>query len=147
MILLGIPFIPCIVGLIICNIHVFKIELFIILLIIIMVYFIIIFILWKLSRRKKYYLLVKNDSVELKFCDYNDDKIQLILPFEQIVKFEYYKINSIKSWLMLYTTILPKCVFITYNQNGEEQTKLIGYLDLKEIKEIAKKTNSKLKIY
>ena len=48
---------------------------------------------------------------------------------------------------MLFSYIFPKCVYLTYNVNGEEQTKFIGYLDIGDIKEISKKTNSELKIY
>ena len=48
---------------------------------------------------------------------------------------------------MLFSYIFPKCVYLTYNANGEEQIKFIGYLDIEDIKEISKKTNSELKIY
>ena len=48
---------------------------------------------------------------------------------------------------MLYCYVFPKCVYLTYNVNGEEQTKFIGYLDIKDIKEISKITNTDLKIY
>ena len=48
MILFGIPFIPCIIGLVIANILLNKIELLVILSIIIGVYLIIVIILWKL---------------------------------------------------------------------------------------------------
>lgn len=147
MILFGIPFIPCIIGLIIANIMLFKIELLIMSLIILTIYLTIVFILWKLSKRKRYYLLVKDGSVELEFYDFVDGKIKLELEFNQVIKFEYYKINSIRGWLMLFSHILPKCVYLTYNVSGEEQTKFIGYLDINDIKEISKNTNSELKIY
>ena len=135
MILFVIPFIPCIIGLIIANILLFKIELLIMLSIIIGVNLIIVIILWKLSKRKKHYLLLK------------DNEIKLEVQFYEIVRFEYYRINSIKGWLMLFSYIFPKCVYLTYNSNGEEQKKFIGYLDIGDIKEVSKKTNSELKIY
>ena len=43
--------------------------------------------------------------------------------------------------------VFPKCVYLTYKEKGVEQTKFIGYLDIKDIKEISQKTNSKLTIY
>lgn len=147
MILFSIPFIPCIIGLVIANIFLFKIELLVILSIIIGVYLIIDIILWKLSKNKKHYLLLKDQEIELKFCDSINGEVKLEVQFEEIVRFEYYRINSFKGWLMLFTYTFPKCVFLTYNVNGEEQTKLIGYLDIEDIKEISKKTNSELKIY
>ncbi|MBS5853550.1 MAG: SoxR reducing system RseC family protein [Bacilli bacterium] len=147
MILFGIPFIPCIIGLVIANILLNKIELLVILSIIIGVYLIIVSILWKLSKRKNHYLLLKDHEIELEFYDSFNGKIKLEVQFEEIVRFEYYRINSIKGWLMLFSYIFPKCVYLTYNVNGEEQTKFIGYLDIRDIKEISKKTNSELKIY
>ncbi len=147
MILLGIPFIPCIIGLIIANIMLLKIELLIMLFIILGIYLVIVIILWKLSKRKNHYLLIKDNVMELKFCDFIYGKTKLQLQFDEIIKFEYYRINSIRGWLMLFSYIFPKCVYLTYNVNGEEQTKFIGYLDIKDVKEISKITNSDLKIY
>lgn len=147
MILFGIPFIPCIIGLVIANILLFKIELLIMLSIIFGAYLIIVIILWKLSKRKNHYLLLKDYEIELEFYDSINGKVKLEVQFDEIVRFEYYRINSIKGWLMLFSYIFPKCVYLTYNENGEEQKKFIGYLDIGDIKEIAKKTNSELKIY
>lgn len=147
MILLSIPFVPCISGLIIANILLLKIELLIMLSIIIGIYLIIVIILWKLSKRKKHYLLLKDHMIELEFYDSTSGKVKLEVQFDEIVRFEYYRINSIKGWLMLFSYIFPKCVYLTYNANGVEQTKFIGYLDIKDIKEISKNTNSELKIY
>ncbi len=147
MILFGIPFIPCIIGLIIANLLLFKLELLIMLSIIIGVYLIIVIILWKLSKRKNHYLLLKDNEIELEFVDSIKGKIKLEVQFDEIVRFEYYRINSIKGWVMLFSYIFPKCVYLTYNSNGEEQKKFIGYLDIGDIKEVSKKTNSELKIY
>jgi len=147
MILFGIPFIPCIIGLIIANVLSFKIELMIMLLIIVGIYFIIAIILWKLSKRKNHYILLKENLIELEFCDFISGQVKLELQFDEIIKFEYYRINSIRGWLMLFSYLFPKCVFLTYCINGKEETKFIGYLDIKDIKEISKNTNSELKIY
>ena len=147
MILFVIPFIPCIIGLIIANILLFKIELLIMLSIIIGVYLIIVIISWKLSKRKTHYLLIKDNIIELEFHDFINGKTKLELQFKEMLQFKYYRINSIRGWLMLYCYVFPKCVYLTYNVNGEEQTKFIGYLDIKDIKEISKITNTDLKIY
>lgn len=144
MILLGIPFIPCIISLIIANIILFKVELLIVLLIILMIYLTIVFILWKLSRRKNHYLLLKEDEVEIVFHDFSNGKEKLNLSVNQIIKIEYYRITSIKGWLMLFSYIFPKCLYITYKINEVENTKFIGYMDLKDIKKIA--TDKKIKL-
>lgn len=147
MILLGIPFIPCIIGLIIVTIMSFEIELLIMLLIILGIYLIMIIILLKLSKRKKYYLFIEDNVMRLEFCDSINGENKLELQFDEIIQFEYYRMNSIRGWLMLFSYIAPKCVFLTYNVNGNKQTKFIGYLDIKDVKEISKITNSDLKIY
>lgn len=147
MMLFGIPMIPCIIGLIISMILQFETKDLICLLVIIGIYLIIAVIFWMLSNRKRYYLSLKDDIMELKFCDVFNGETRLELKFDEIIKFEYYRINSIRGWLMLYSFILPKCVFLTYNENGESQTKFIGYLDLKDVKYLSKITNSELKIY
>ena len=147
MILFGIPFIPCIIGLIIVNIMSFKIELLIMLLIILGIYLTLVIILWKLSIRKKQYLFIEDKVMKLEFYDSINGKTKLELQFDEIIQFEYYRINSIRGWLMLFSYIFPKCVYLTYNVNGDEQTRFIGYLDIKDVKEISKITNSDLKIY
>lgn len=93
MILFGIPFIPCIIGLIIANILLIKVELLIMLTIIIGVYLIIVIILWKLSKRKNHYLLLKDYEIELVFYDSIKGKVKLEVQFYEIVRFEYYRIN------------------------------------------------------
>lgn len=147
MILFGILFIPYIIGLIIANIMLFEIELLIILLMIIGIYLTIVIIFWKLSKRKEKYILIKDNIMELEFLDFISGKTKLELQFDEIIQFEYYRINSIRGWLMLFSYVLPMCVYLTYSVNGKEQTKFIGYLDIKDIKEISKITNTDLKIY
>ena len=147
MILFGIPFIPSIIGLIIANIMVFEIELLIVLLLVLVVYITIVLILWKISKRKNHYLLLKNDEIEIVFHDFFNGKTKLELPYNKIKNIEYYRITSLKGWLMLFSYVFPKCVYITYEINGEEQTKFIGYMDYKDVKEVAKNNNIEIKIY
>lgn len=147
MILLGILFVPCIIGLIIANVMLLDFELLIILFIIIVIYLMIIIILWKISRNKNHYILIKDNIMELKFLDSFNGETKFELKFDDIIRFEYFRINSIRGWLMMYTLVYPKSVFLTYNLNGDEQTKHIGYLDINDVKEISKITNSDLIIY
>lgn len=147
MILLGIPFIPCIIGLVIVNIKLFKIELLIMLLTVSVIYLTIILVLWKISKKREKYLLLKDNKIELGIYDPAIGKTKLEIEYNQIIKFEYYRINSIRGWLMLFSYVFPKCVYLTYNEKGVEQTKFIGYLDIQDIKEISQKTNSELIIY
>ena len=99
------------------------------------------------SKRKDHYLLLGKEDVKIVFRDIDDRTIKIELSFEQIKKFTYYRITSIAGWFILHSFILPKSVFLTYNINGEEYTKFIGYLNTKDVKEIAKIVNAELKLY
>ena len=147
MVLFGILFIPCIFGLVIANIMLFKIQLLVILLIVLAIYLTLVFVLWKLSKRKNYYFSIMDDRVEIVFHDFTIGKTKLELQFNQIVKMEYYRMSSVKGWLMLYSYIFPKCVYITYNIEGKLQTKFIGYMDIKDVKEIANTINAEIRVY
>lgn len=147
MILFGIPFIPSIIGLVFANLFFFRIQLLIILILILSIYLSIILILIKLSKRTRNYLLLKDNNIEIAFLDSDIGIVKLDIPFKKIKKIEYYRITSLKGWLMLHSFIYPKCVFLTYDVKGEEFTKFIGYMDLKDVKEVAKKSNILLKVY
>ena len=62
-------------------------------------------------------------------------------------KVEYYRIISLRGWLALHSFVFPKCIFITYDLEGEELREFIGYMDCKDVKEIFQKTDIELKIY
>ena len=144
MVLFGLLFIPILIGINIANVVFFRVELLIVSLVVLIVYLSIILFFWRLSKRKEHYLLINKNGVEILFHDSIRGKIKVELSFEQIIKIEYYRINSIRSWFMLYSYVFPKCVYITYKIGGEEQTKFIGYMDLKDIKQIANDKNIKL---
>ena len=144
MVLFGLLFIPILIGINIANVVFFRVELLIVSLVVLIVYLSIILFFWRLSKRKEHYLLINKNGVEILFHDSISGKIKVELSFEQIIKIEYYRINSIRSWFMLYSYVFPKCVYITYKIGGEEQTKFIGYMDLKDIKQIANDKNIKL---
>lgn len=141
------PWVPCIAGLALYNAMHFCMEVTIMLSIILIAYVAVVISLWKLSTKGIHYILLKQNVVELKFHDFMDGETKLNLQFDQIVKFEYYRISSIKGWLMLFSFTLPKCVYITYNAEDKVQKKLIGYLDLKDIKEISSCVGVELRIY
>ena len=105
------------------------------------------FICWKVTRNKDYYLLGKENGLEMVIEEIgNNEKLEL--KYNQIIKIEYYKITSITNWIFEFFQIFCiRCAYITYIANAEEVTRLIGCLSYKEIKEIAQKTNIKLKVH
>ena len=148
MILHSIVFVPCIVGLLIGNIVSFNMILFITLLVLSAIYAALISFLWKMSKNKGHYLLLKSEGIEITFLDIYEGQAKINLPYDQIKYFDYYRINSLAGWFCLYCGVLPKCVYITYDDiNGEEQTKFIGYMDYKDIKKITDTNNIRLKVH
>lgn len=93
--------------------------------------FISLFCIYKHSKTKKYYLLSEDDFLAINYpnapCRINKS---------EIIKVEYYKISSIRSWLLLFSYICPQSAFITYKDNGREVCKLIGYPDFEKIRDL-----------
>lgn len=149
MILFGILFIPLIIGLLFATILSFDIAKLIILFVFLVLYILTILYFWKESRIKDFYLLLKNGGVEIVFFDCMEKgKVKLDLSSEQLLKIEYYRIISIIGWLTIpQSLIFPKCVFITYNIDGEIKEKFIGYMNTKDVKKVSKITNTELKIH
>lgn len=101
-----------------------------------LIYALSVFGLYKLSKSKKYYLhLDENNIITIKYPNVNNT-LDLKIHVREIVKIEYYKISSIKSWCMLFNYVCPQCVYITYLSDGIEVCKHIGYPNFKMINEI-----------
>lgn len=146
-IICSILFVPIIIVSIILCIISFEIKALIILLVSFALYLLIMFICWKVTRNKDYYLLVKENGLEM-VIEGLSGKEKLELKYNQIIKIEYYKITSITNWIFVFFQFFCiRCAYITYIANAEEVTRLIGCLSYKEIKEIAQKTNIKLKVH
>lgn len=146
-IICSILFVPIIIVSIILCIISFEIKALIILLVSFAIYLLIMFICWKVTRNKDCYLLVKENGLEM-VIEGLSGKEKLELKYNQIIKIEYYKITSITNWIFVFFQFFCiRCAYITYIANAEEVTKLIGCLSYKEIKEIAQKTNIKLKVH
>lgn len=117
-----------------------------------MLFYIYIFIYYfyikKESNIKKYYLKVKEDSLEILYPNITKNEEILTINFNNIEKIEYYKMNSIKSLFFSFIsrTVLQKSMIITYYENNEKKENLIGYAELAVIKEICKKCKINLVI-
>ena len=115
----------------------FRWELLIVSLVIFLGYCAIVLGLYKKSRNQKYYLCVREgDIVEINYTNIQSTSEPLKLNRENIVKFEYYKITSVKAWCMLYNYVCPQCVYITYLNDGEELCRHIGYPKYEDIQQL-----------
>ena len=147
MILSGIIFVPMIVAAIIANILSIETDLTILLLGLLIGFVVVTLINWKLCQRKNHYLLLKETELEISFLDHFHGETLIKLPFDCVAKIEYHRLNSLKGWLMLFSFTYPRCVCMTYIVNEKEETKFIGYLTYKDVKNVAEKMNTKLVVY
>ena len=147
MILFGLLFIPCIIALIVANFMFSGLVVFLTLILVLAIYIVIVIFNLKESQKTDYYLLLNNQEMEIVYHDLILSKTKINLSFDQINRIEYYRMNSLKGWSMLYSYLYPKCVFMTYTLNGEEKTVFIGYLNYEDIKMITNQNNIDLVVY
>lgn len=88
---------------------------------------------------RKNYMILNADAMIVRSPFINSIEPQTIA-YSEIICLEYYTYFSAKSWLMLLTSfVAPQSVFIIYTKNGEKRSSLIGYLERKQIIDIAQK--------
>ncbi len=147
-VLSSIGLVPLIVGFSYCAWNDFKMEIFIVLLFLLCLYCFIIILSYKISQTKKYYALTNNEQLEIHYPNVgirNEDVIRVNV--EQVVKLEYYRMTSIKSWFLLVNAIVPQCTFITYVEGGREFCGLIGYPSYDDVKKLADECGITMKVY
>lgn len=107
-------------------------------------YAVLMICVWFSSRKHKNYLILHDEKMEIMYTDASNSKAKhMCLQYGQIRQIEYYRLCSLLSWIQLvFNYIFPMCVFVTYisDADGEEYSANIGYLRLREVKEIAEQT-------
>ena len=81
----------------------------------------------KHSQSSKYYLMLQDDKLIIKYPDMQSGENEITIDRSQVLQIEYYRICSLESWFMLHNFVLPQCAYITYLSNGEEKCWHIGY--------------------
>ena len=132
---INIVFAPLIILCWFLTIREFDIAIFRVSLIMSLSYVFIAIGLYKYSKSQKYYLFEENDKLFIKYPNLTNESLFEIAK-KQIVKIEYYRLNSIRSWCLLFYYVGPQCAYITYFENEKEICKLIGYPKFDEIKQI-----------
>ena len=102
----------------------FRVGLFIVSMVFLFGYFAAVLGIYKFSKSKKEHLSLENDALLVKFGDENVLRVET----KNIVKLEYYKISSLKSWFLLFNYVSPQCVYITYKSAEECIRVFVGYL-------------------
>lgn len=148
LILLSAVFLPFVIITLIAYFITFDKIAIIILSSILVVYTIIVFVLFFLSMKKSNYLKVMDNTLIINYPNINGGNGYLEIISNKIISIDYYKITTPKNWLMLFNYVLPKCVYITYQDaNNKFCRDFIGYLDINDIKRISRQLNVKLAVH
>lgn len=118
--------------------------------ILLVVYLLFVFCVSKSSKSSKKYLIIHDDYLDIccgnKYCDSNTGL--WTVSYNKIQQIDYYRVSSLKGWLIVWSYLFPKCVFITIQDcYGKEESVFIGYMDLYQVTMIAEKGNIELVIH
>lgn len=111
------------------------------------VYVLCLVICRKCTKSEKNYLMLCERYLEIVYPNIGSGKGKLSIEYDKMIRFEYYKITSIRAWLQLYSYVTPQCAYITYTDDETEKCELMGYMDLDDIKKISAEYGVALKVY
>lgn len=146
-IIISLTMLPLVFSIGVLTIIDFRIEILLIFLIFLVSYLIVIFMIYKNSLSNKYYLNANNEYIEIKYPNVGGMSGELVVDYDNIIKIEYYKISSIKSWLMLFNYVCPDCAYITYKHNNKEICEHIGYAKYKDLRALCNEKGINLIVY
>jgi hypothetical protein len=138
MVSFSIPFAPIIIGLSISGIILKEFSVLIIDIIFILCYIGVILWIKKAKKKDSSYIKVTDDGLfEIKFVS---NKKKIILKEREIVKIDYYRINSFYNWLLFIIPppLTPKEIVIAYIEDGKTKEDEIGCAKFKDIKKLKK---------
>ena len=150
MLFLNIILLPLILAALISFLLTVRYEILLPLGILLLLYALGVFVFLKASFFKTNYLIVRDGHLDLcgEYPYVDKETGHWIVSYCDIVCFDYYRMTSLKGWCTLYTGVVPKCVYMTvYDSRGAEQSILIGYMELSQIQDIAKRGNVDLVIH
>lgn len=137
---------PGIIALLVLLCQSFTISMLIIELGLVLFYVLTILVVKKICSNKNSYIKIENESVEIIF----EGKVKIekvLLCVAQIDEIEFYRLWSLKAWFFsLISLSMPNQVIIKFHQDCTKHEIMIGYLSYKQIKEIAKICNAKIKV-
>lgn len=145
-ILLSLIFVPLILATLILCLLDNMFDIFMLFVCLTVSYTLIIIILSKIFKRNKYCLVLYDAYFVATYPNLGKRCGHIQVTYEDIVRLEYYKISSLKSWLLLFNYVVPQSVFITYKCKNEIITELLGYMEYEEIKKLTAEKGISLKI-
>ena len=108
----------------------FRIELMLVTLFFLIVYSTLILTVYRLSNNEKYFVDITGDIVTVKH-PYHQQNLKL--DRNDVTCISYYKLSSIKSWLLLHNFVTPQAVYLTYKINEVEKSIHIGYCNYENL--------------
>ena len=121
----------------------FTVEIIMTMLISVGCYVCAVLVFYLLSYIDKCYLYINDASVTYRTLG---DTHPVTVSCSDIIALEYYRLLSLKSWLMVLTTfVAPQAVFLTYADGEDSKTVLLGYITKKQLKQIESKYGFKIK--
>ncbi len=145
-ILLSVLFVPLMLAAFVLCLLDYTFDIFMLFVCLTVCYTTIIIIMSKVLKRSKYCLVLFDAYLEATYPNLGKRCGRIQVKYEDIVRLEYYKISSLKSWLLLFNYVVPQSVFITYKCNNEIITELLGYMQYEEIKKLTAEKGIALKI-
>ena len=141
-ILISVALLPINIGLWILSFSPFRIEILITSIVFSFFYIISILGIKKLSSSKKNYLYSEGSNIVIKHANSSPNSINR----SDILHIEYYKLLSIRGWLLLISNICPQSAFITYLYEGKNVCHHVGYPNFNELRKLCDDLEIKLVI-
>ncbi len=121
----------------------FTVEIIMTMLISVGCYVCAVLVFYLLSYLDKCYVYINDTSMTYRAPG---DAHPVTVSSSDIIALEYYRLLSIKSWLMALTTfVAPQALFLTYADGENAKTVLLGYITKKQLKQIESKYGFKIK--
>lgn len=140
-ILISILFVPVICACLAAVLLEYRISLLIAFFIAVGIYALFVFAAQKISASKKAYLEICDNGIIVKYPNVPKYVEDTTIAYDCIVKFEYYKLSSVISWMQMFCYVSPQCVYLTILNNGREECMLIGYPDRYELQKLCREKN------
>ena len=139
LIVLSIPFGAVLALFLILTIATLHVLALVVFLVLAAAYGVLVYLAWRITKSTKYYLTVGPGFFEIQYPTINYGRGKIKIPYEAIVEFQYFPLNSMKSWKNLVTYgAVPECIYVKYvTRHGRLVTELLGYVTYKEMKAIA----------
>lgn len=107
------------------------------------IYAFILFALWIYAKLKKYTLKVENGNLVSTFPNSNsNDGIQIAM--SSLIKIEFCRLFSCHGFVALLEWVAPESAIVTFEKNGKEESMLLGYPKLRDLKEFCTTHNIEL---